>query len=343
MIEIGSSVSLIIAGFFMSLGLSFVLIPSIRKWHINKELLYEDMNKPNKPKVPGMGGLGMVCSFLIAINVLISAKTILGINSIEMDLLFPAILSITLISFVGLLDDMIVFSFRWVKPALVLIASIPMLSILYSVNLIVDLPGLPAVYIGELYPLLIIPFLIAFGANAVNIMADFDGLLPGNGYLMTASLFVCAWISQNATALFILAILAGSLLVFYFYNRYPAKLFAGNIGTLFVGGTLAVTALVGDMKLPFLILMVPYGIHLLLQERFAWDEHKLTARPTERGVIQPDGTLKSPYTKAYGLTHWLMLHGKKMTEQRLVQNLMLMELVFALLAVLVYLARDVAI
>lgn len=329
----------IIISFIGSFLLAFLLIPVIRKWQVDKDLLYEDMNKPEKPRVPGMGGLAISAAFVITVTALVSVVTILDIADIDLSLVFPALLSVMLMVFVGLMDDILVFPFRSVKPVLALVAAIPMLAVFYHVNLVIDLPFLPEIQMGCVYPLVVIPLLVVFGANAVNIMADFDGLSPGNGMIMAAALFACAFIANNPTAMLLLAGLLGCLIIFYFYNKYPAKMFAGNIGTLFIGATLAVSAIIGDMKLPFIILMVPYLVHLVLQERYALHEGGLSARPRERGQPQPDGTIKSQYQKSYGLTHFIMLHCKKVTEKRLVCYLMLFELIFAIIAVIIQLNR----
>ena len=329
----------IIISFIGCFILAFFLIPVIRKWQISKNLLYEDMNKPDKPKVPGMGGLAIAAAFIITITSLISLITILNVKEIDLNLLFPALLSIMLMVFVGLMDDILVFPFRSVKPVLALIAAIPMLAVFYHVNLVIDLPFIPEIQMGYVYPLVVIPLLIVFGANAVNIMADFDGLSPGNGIIMSGTLLACAFVGNNPTAMMLMAGLLGTLIIFYFYNKYPAKMFAGNIGTLFIGVTLAVGAIIGDMKFPFIILMIPYFIHLVLQERYALGNNKLSGRPRERGIPQPDGTLKSQNKKSYGLTHFIMLHFKKVTEKKLVCYLMAFEVLFAIVAILVQLNR----
>lgn len=339
-----SEIAIFISVFLLSLVITRYLIPLIIKWHLqSRKMLLEDMNKHGRPKVPGLGGLSLVAGFVLATTIVIVIKTIFGVDHIDLQLLYPALLSVVLMAFVGFIDDVLVLTFRPGKIILALIASIPMISMFYRINLAVNLPFLPTINVGLIYPLLVIPLLIIFGSNAINVMADFDGLSPGNSIIITGALFLCSYFSHNPTAMFIYAALGGTLIVFYFYNRHPARVFTANVGTLFIGSVLAVGALIGNIKLPFLIIMVPYVIHFALQQRrsFAFGQ-VFRERPRERGLIQPSGELRSEYDRSYGLTHFVMIHLRKftkVTEKKLVYSLMGFELIFALIAIFVHLKR----
>jgi UDP-N-acetylglucosamine--dolichyl-phosphate N-acetylglucosaminephosphotransferase len=329
------SILLISIAFLLSLGFALWLVPFIRKQHLEKNLTIEDMNKKGHPRIPGLGGIALVFAFILAITLTIALKLIFGFDSINLNLLLPALLSIMMMAFVGFADDILMFPFRPIKPILALLASIPMIIISYSGNTVIRLPLIDnEINVGLLYPLIFIPLIVAFSANAFNIMADFDGLAPGNGLVISAALFISSVIAGQPTSALLFASLFGVLLVFFFYNKYPAKLFTGNIGTLFVGSIFAIGAILGNLKYAFFIVMIPYLIHFLLQERIIFEEKRILARPRERGIPQNDGTIKSEYKKSYGLTHLLMRHSPKMTEKKLVYYLMGIEAVFAIIAIL---------
>jgi len=276
----------------------------------------------------------LLLSFFFAVSGVIALKLIFNIDGINIGILLPGILSITIMAFVGFTDDILMFPIRPIKPLLALLASIPMMAIAYSQSAIFDVPFAGQVDLSILYPLIIVPFIVVFVSNAINIMADFDGLTPGNGLIISLALLICAFMSRQPTALIIFAALIGSLLIFYFYNKFPAKIFSGNIGTLLVGSVIAIGAILGNLKYPLIILIIPYALHFILQQRLSWDRKTIKVRPRERGIIDRHGTLRSEYKKAYGLTHLIMQRFKNMTERKLVQYLMLSEVMCTLIAVI---------
>ncbi|MBU1118964.1 hypothetical protein KKH43_03730 [Patescibacteria group bacterium] len=334
---------LITCVFILSFGFSWWLFPLFIRMARSKKVLLEDMNKFKKPKVPGLGGLALVSAFGLATTFMISTKTIFDLNSLSLELLYPALLTVFIMAFGGFVDDVLILTFRPAKIILAIVASVPMINTFYHIKQTIFLPYLPEIHLGGFYPLLIIPLFIVFGSNAINIMADFDGLSPGNSVIITAGLFVCAWLSGSPTGMFIFATLGGTLIVLYIFNKYPAKIFTGNIGTLFIGSVLAAGALVSNVKLPFLIIMIPYAVHFLLQQRRSLKHKTLfKERPRERGLVSKNGELKSEYTQSYGLTHFVMIYFRrfmKVTEKRLVYSIMCIQLLFAIVAVFVHIGR----
>ncbi len=91
--------------------------------------------------------------------------------------------------------------------------------------------------------------LIVGTTNAVNITDGIDGL--STSVTIVASLFylIYSFIYKiNSVMLFSIFILA-SCFAFLFYNWYPAKVFMGDTGSLFLGGALAVAAMVTKTEL----------------------------------------------------------------------------------------------
>ncbi len=91
-------------------------------------------------------------------------------------------------------------------------------------------------------------FLIVSMVNAVNLTDGLDGLAGGTAALAFAAYGVIAF-RQGVPALvaFCLAVV-GALLAFLWYNTHPARVIMGGIGSLTLGGLLAVVGLlVGDL------------------------------------------------------------------------------------------------
>ena len=286
-----------------------------------------------KFQIPRFGGVVLIFAYIFAVCMSLVIRMIFQLDSLDMTVLYPALLSILLMSFIGYIDDTMIFTHRPIKPILGILAAIPMMSVNYD-NAIIHL-GLFAggnINLGILFPILFVPVFISLVANLFNIMADFDGLVPGNGLLIAFSMAVIFLVSGKLTAFFILLPVIGGLIVLWKFNKFPASIFAGETGTLGIGVILAVVAVVAERKIPLLIMFIPYIFHLFLQCRYPWDKKKLLVRPRERGIPQPDGTIKSEYSSSYGLTHLLMRHIPKLTEKKLTYCLAGIEIPFILLA-----------
>ena len=115
------------------------------------------------------------------------------------------------------------------------------------------------------WPLAFVPFLIfvsvviAGASNAVNLTDGLDGLAIGCTVIAAGALTILTYVSSNyrwATYLEIqyiprvgeLTVLCGALvgasLGFLWYNAHPAEIFMGDVGSLSLGGTLGVIAVI---------------------------------------------------------------------------------------------------
>lgn len=102
--------------------------------------------------------------------------------------------------------------------------------------------------LGYLYPFFAI-FLIVGVSNAVNLTDGLDGLAASN---VTVSLVACAVITVltgNIDIAIISAAIAGATAGFLYFNKYPAKVFMGDTGSLALGGVLGAIAVMGKFEL----------------------------------------------------------------------------------------------
>ena len=102
--------------------------------------------------------------------------------------------------------------------------------------------------LGYLYPFFAI-FLIVGVSNAVNLTDGLDGLAASN---VTVSLVACAVIAVltgNIDIAIISAAIAGATAGFLYFNKYPAKVFMGDTGSLALGGVLGAIAVMGKFEL----------------------------------------------------------------------------------------------
>ena len=100
-------------------------------------------------------------------------------------------------------------------------------------------------------------FAIVAIVNAVNLTDGIDGL--ATSVTMVVSLFFIAIYTVSAKAgvvvplRFVFALLGG-LLAFYLYNKFPARVFMGDTGSLFLGG--AVAGMAFAINAPFAVVTV---------------------------------------------------------------------------------------
>ena len=100
-------------------------------------------------------------------------------------------------------------------------------------------------------------FVIVGTVNSVNLTDGLDGLC--SGVTLPVALFFAVmggfWGQYEQLGIFGGA-MAGALIGFLFYNRYPAKVFMGDTGSLFLGGAVAALAFAYDM--PLILLLVGF-------------------------------------------------------------------------------------
>lgn len=119
-------------------------------------------------------------------------------------------------------------------------------------------------------------FVIISVSNAVNLTDGLDGLAAGCTTITAAatSIILLTLISTDAnseglmTAAISSAALAGSTAGFLWFNRFPARVFMGDAGSLPIGGILALTALISGTELLLLLtgaVFVAETLSVLLQ------------------------------------------------------------------------------
>src|SRR5207302_641180 len=174
------------------------------------------------------------------------------------------------------------------------------------------------------YWLLLVPAGVTGVANAMNISAGYNGLESGQiAIISTAVLVILLVRGSPEHSVIIMAALVGAAIGLYAFNRYPAKVFIGDIGTLGMGAALAAGIVLGHIELYGVIAILPafyegFATFYYSQIQCVPDRRHACHHP----VIRDDGKLEPPkgaerYTLAY-----LLLSTKPMTEQQLVRTLL---------------------
>lgn len=122
------------------------------------------------------------------------------------------------------------------------------------------------VHLGVFFPVLVF-FGTIYVVNAVNITDGLDGLVGGMGACVICVLAIITFLNQTYLATTVLGVCIAILLAFLFYNINPAKLFMGDSGAFCLGGLIASTVCLLNMRIwifiPFFILFLLFSIELI--------------------------------------------------------------------------------
>lgn len=114
--------------------------------------------------------------------------------------------------------------------------------------------------------LLYIPFVVIFFAavtNAVNLTDGIDGLSSTVTIAVVIFYALVSWRAGDQDVLFFSLVLIGSLLGFLYFNKYPAKVFMGDTGSLALGGAVGILALMTRTELLLILVGIIYVVETL--------------------------------------------------------------------------------
>ena len=131
---------LLIMVFLIALASTSIVMKIILKKIKWKILFRQDRIKKNKPYIPAFGGLAIFIGFIFTLFAVFSVLSFLKSDLFNLDFLLAALLSLTIISFLGLLDDLIEFKYRIIKPLLVLFSIVPIVLVSLNNTIILNLP-----------------------------------------------------------------------------------------------------------------------------------------------------------------------------------------------------------
>jgi UDP-GlcNAc:undecaprenyl-phosphate GlcNAc-1-phosphate transferase len=253
--------SVYIITFFLSVTLTLLLTPLARKL----ALLVGAVDKPSNRKIhtkiiTRFGGLSIYLSFVISIwiGLELSRRFGLTLNTKEVSSILGIILGGTLITLVGLIDDL-----KGLPPLVKLIGQIlaSLIAVYFGTQILyVSTPFTQLLLLGTLAPVITVLWMVSI-TNAMNLIDGLDGLASGIAVIAGAALFVVAIKTGQRDAAILLAALTGAAFGFLKYNFFPATIFLGDSGSLLLGFTLACASIVGVLKSTLVIaLIVPIAV-----------------------------------------------------------------------------------
>lgn len=276
-----SAITTILLSFLITIILGKFLIPFLHKLKYGQTILEIGPSwHKNKQGTPTMGGIMFIVGTVIATAVgvgmyyFVSIKN--GIKVFETPLMLTKIFAglgmAVSYGIVGIMDDMVKIRQKQnagLTPKQKLILQFGILGcyflVLHVVNSMsggseltwVNIPFFGNVNLGIFY--WIIMALVVVGiVNAANLTDGIDGLSASVAFFIAVFYMIIANISGMFGISLEAAALAGACLGFLFWNFYPAKIFMGDTGSLFLGGMVCALGLGMGMHIPMIILSFVY-------------------------------------------------------------------------------------
>lgn len=249
--------------------LGFVVIPALKKLHYGQTIkeIGPTWHK-GKEGTPTMGGLMFIAGVLLGVGtgfaLLLTGAPELGTapyRAMNFDLLLGVFTALAF-GFVGFVDDYIkvvkkrnlglTASYKIVMQVLITAAFLASMSLNGTLATGLNLPFVGFVDFGVLYyPL---AFLLIIGmVNGVNLTDGLDGLNSSVTFVVSLGFLVFAGMLGFYNVGLLAAAVAGGCAGFLAWNFYPAKVFMGDTGSMFLGG--AVVAMAYGLRHPELLLL----------------------------------------------------------------------------------------
>jgi phospho-N-acetylmuramoyl-pentapeptide-transferase len=252
-------------------------IAFVKKKEIFKQPIRSDgpeSHLKNKKNTPTMGGIFIILSTLTT-------------NLLFVDLanpyIMPVLLVFTLFGLIGLIDDLMKVIYKnpnGFKGSVKIVIQFAIISVIFVWLGFIDeihiqnkvfLPffGGKWIYLGVIFYILFFTFVIVGTSNAVNLTDGLDGLVsfPAiiNLICLCCLIFIISdqnfakdfnvlYIKNSQELFFFCLSLIGAILSFLTFNFKPAKIFMGDVGSLAIGSSLGLIAIIFKQEFIFFII-----------------------------------------------------------------------------------------
>jgi UDP-N-acetylglucosamine--dolichyl-phosphate N-acetylglucosaminephosphotransferase len=231
---------------------------------------------------------------------------------------------IALFGLFGILDDMINIG-RASKFLIMYYCSYPLIQ--YATHTAVTLPSIGNLELGIIYLQLIVPTYVLVASNLVNMHSGYNGLSSGLAIIVLVSLIIKSVLINDIENIISVVAITGATLGFYFYERYPAKIFWGNVGSLTVGAAIGAIIVIQGFIISGFVMLLPHTINFLMY--VYW---KIKKYPHVKfGKIREDGTLEVPNNLTL---KWVLPYYYRLNEKQATYAMFLLTSVFCVAGIL---------
>lgn len=222
----------------------------------------KDDRRMRKKSIPKLGGLAVITGFAISLIYLISVMNIEGsINLFDENMYLKKLigvgLGVIIITITGVIDDT-----KTLKPLQKLFGQVLAAVVAVGFGIRISAADIPFIQNTELaneISMIVTVIWIIGITNAINLIDGLDGLSSGIALISCISLLIIfATNGSSILSIILITALAGGIVGFLPFNFNPAKTFVGDVGSNFLGFSLAVISILGVAKTyTVLVLIAP--------------------------------------------------------------------------------------
>lgn len=241
----------LLAAFVTAFVLALIFTPAAIKLapKIGAMDIPKDGRRMHSKAMPRFGGMA----------IFLGTTASMAIYAGQNEKIIPVIIGGTLIYFLGVADDLKNLDAK-VKFTAQLLVAILMYCMGLRIRFITNYFGEGALHFGEAMCFFVTVIWIVGITNTINLIDGLDGLAAGIAAISSLCIAYVAYIHGDEYGMMIVCLamlaLAGGCLGFLPFNFYPAKIFMGDGGSLFLGFMIAALSVVGPLKRSTVIAVV---------------------------------------------------------------------------------------
>jgi UDP-N-acetylglucosamine--dolichyl-phosphate N-acetylglucosaminephosphotransferase len=309
--------------------ITFLIYPPLIKLLKAKKWVGYDIHKKYRPETAESGGIGLTIGIIAGIIAILFLYPGLFNEAIVF------LITVILAAIVGLIDDQVQLS-SIKKIILMILTGAPIFFLNLLGYITVDSPTLPI--IGHLrltiiYPL-ILPLIIAVTTNTTNMLEGYNGEGSGTCSIAVGFMIICALIAQSAEGLIFGIPILAAILAFFMFNKYPAKVFPGDIGTLVIGASIGLLGILGSIEVSMFLVLLAHvfnSFYVLASLRGFRESHDIK----KKDIWQDENDLIHASDEdgaAMSLPRLLVAKGS-MSEPELVKHFLILSFISGLYAI----------
>ncbi len=286
-----------------------LVLTSLSQFLFNRGVYGIDINKPTRDKIPEEGGVSLCIAFVstFALFALIW----------ELSWAIPIIATTVLICVVGFVDR-----FRNLKPFTKLIYGFAV-GMLYCALIIKD-PLYP--FVLTVAYILLIALIYTVSTNVFNLLAGFNGIESGVTVISSGALAVYYYLHGYPQVAGVLVLLAVTYGVMWYFNKYPARIFLGDSGTLMPASVYIGLSVLTGHWVPLFFVLGPHFLNAVLKY--------LSTGVSSRSDFEPlrykDGRLHLPEKNYWSVIRLYIKVAGPQEEKQITRFVHLLEMGFCL-------------
>ena len=317
--DLGPTESNVVAIFTLILApivLVIVLMPIWMRFAKAKGWIGKDIHKVDRPEVPESGGIVLYISIVTSIILL---RCFYPQFANEAWTLF---LCVIVAGLIGFIDDRKRLSPLW-KIVSVLIAGTPFYIAVLFGFITIGTPIIPILGILSLtivYPI-VTPVIIAVTTNSVNMLEGYNGEGAGTCLIVGIAMFIGGIIQDSAVAVIFIIPFIAATAGFLKFNKYPARVFPGDIGTLTMGAMIGGVMILGGIEVATFCALLAHicnSFYVIISIRGLRESHTIRKKDI---IVLSDNRIQASIEEGAPVTlpRLLLAHGE-LTEPKLVHH-----------------------